>query len=79
MTEEPFALEGELVWEFDGDQSITPGYVRHTFADFDHAKYDAFISHMDSAKERFQRISGLRSLRIARILANRMAAMASPI
>ena len=27
MTEEPFVREGEVIWGFDGDQSLVPGYI----------------------------------------------------
>ena len=29
MTSTPVVREGEIVWAFDGDQSLTAGYVRH--------------------------------------------------
>ena len=44
MTEDPFVQEGEVIWGFDGDQSLTPGYMRHVFINFDPAKYDALMS-----------------------------------
>ena len=44
MTEDPFVQEGEVIWGFDGDQSLTPGYMRHVFVNFDPAKYDALMS-----------------------------------
>ena len=76
MTEEPFVREGETVCGVDGDQSMTPGYVRFVFRDFDPSKYDAFISYIDGGGERFRGISGLRSVRLARILENRLASVA---
>ena len=57
MTEEPFVREGEIVCVVDGDQSVTPGYVRFVFGDFDPSKYDAFISYIDGVGERFRGIS----------------------
>tara|TARA_Y100000780_G_C13593933_1_gene381811 strand:+ start:232 stop:768 length:537 start_codon:yes stop_codon:yes gene_type:complete len=72
MTEEPFVREGEVVWGFDGDQSLTPGYVRHVFVDFDQAKYDAMMSYFDTTTERFRGVAGLIRVRLSRILENRM-------
>ena len=72
MTEEPFVREGEVVWGVDGDQSLTPGYVRHVFVDFDPAKYDAMISYFDTTTERFRGVAGLIRARLSRILENRM-------
>ena len=76
MTEEPFVREGEVVWGFDGDQSLTPGYVRHVFFDFDPAKYDALMSYFDTTTERFRGVAGLIRVRLSRILENRTAAVA---
>ena len=76
MTEEPFVREGEVVWGVDGDQSLTPGYVRHVFVDFDPAKYDAMMSYFDTTTERFRGVAGLIRVRILRILENRTAAVA---
>ena len=72
MTEEPFVREGEVVWGVDGDQSLTPGYVRHVFVDFDPAKYDAMMSYFDTTTERFRGVAGLIRVRLSRILENRM-------
>ena len=72
MTEEPFVREGEVVWGFDGDQSLTPGYVRHVFFDFDPAKYDALMSYFDTTTERSRSVAGLIRVRLSRILENRM-------
>ena len=72
MTEEPFVREGEVVWGFDGDQSLTPGYARHVFVDFDQAKYDAMMSYFDTTTERFRGVAGLIRVRLSRILENRM-------
>ena len=76
MTEEPFVREGEIVWGFDGDQSLTDRYVRHVFVDFDSAKYDALMCYCDTTTERFRGVAGLRSVRLGRVLENRMTAMA---
>ena len=76
MTEEPFVREGEVVWGFNGDQSLTPGYARHVFVDFDPAKYDAMMSYFDTTTERFRGVAGLIRVRILRILENRTAAVA---
>ena len=72
MTEEPFVREGEVVWGVDGDQSLTPGYARHVFVDFDPAKYDAMISYFDTTTERSRGVAGLIRVRLSRILENRM-------
>ena len=72
MTEEPFVREGEVVWGVDGDQSLTPGYVRHVFVDFDPAKYDALMSYFDTTTERSRGVAGLIRVRLSRILENRM-------
>ena len=72
MTEEPFVREGEVVWGVDGDQSLTPGYMRHVFVDFDPAKYDAMISYFDTTTERSRGVAGLIRVRLSRILENRM-------
>ena len=76
MTEEPSVREGEVIWEFDGDQSLVPGYIRHVFEDIDPAKYDALLSYFDTTTEKFNGVLGLRSVRLARILENRIASMA---
>jgi hypothetical protein len=76
MTEEPFVREGEVIWGFDGDQSITPGYIRHVFVDIDPAKYDVLLSFLDTTTEKFNDVPGLRSVRLARILENRISSMA---
>jgi len=76
MTEEPFVREGEVVWGVDGDQSLTPGYARHVFVDFDPAKYDAMMSYFDTTTERFRGVAGLIRVRILGILENRTAAVA---
>ena len=76
MTEEPFVREGEVIWGFDGDQSLVPGYVRHVFVDIDPAKYDALLSFFDTTTEKFSGVPGLRSVRLARILPNRISSMA---
>ena len=76
MTEEPFVREGEVIWGFDGDQSLVPGYIRHVFVDIDPAKYDALLSFFDTTTEKFNGVPGLRSVRLARILENRIASMA---
>ena len=46
------------------------------FVDFDPAKYDALLSYFDTTTEKFNGVPGLRSVRLARILENRMASMA---
>ena len=76
MTEEPFVREGEVIWGFDGDQSLVPGYIRHAFVDIDPAKYDALLSYFDTTTEKFNGVAGLRSVRLARILENRISSMA---
>ena len=54
---------------------MTPGYVRHVFADFDPAKYDGLISYFDTARERSRGVAGLIRFRLSRILENRMVAV----
>ena len=76
MTEEPFVREGEVIWGFDGDQSLVPGYIRHAFVDIDPAKYDALLSYFDTTTDKFNGVPGLRSVRLARILENRISSMA---
>ena len=76
MTEEPFVREGEVIWGFDGDQSLVPGYIRHAFVDIDPAKYDALLSYFDTTTEKFNGVPGLRSVRLGRILENRIYSMA---
>ena len=76
MTEEPFVREGEVIWAFDGDQSLVPGYIRHAFVDIDPAKYDALLSYFDTTTEKFNGVPGLRSVRRGRILENRIYSMA---
>ena len=76
MTEEPFVREGEVIWGFDGDQSLVPGYIRHVFVDIDPAKYDALLSYFDTTTEKFNGVPGLRSVRLGRILENRIYSMA---
>ena len=76
MTEEPFVREGDVIWLFDVDQSLVPGYIRHAFVDIDPAKYDALLSYFDTTTEKFNGGIGLRSVRFARILENRISSMA---
>ena len=76
MTEDPFVQEGEVIWGFDGDQSLTPGYMRHVFVDFDPAEYDALMSYFDTTTEPFRVVLGLIRVRLARILENRMVSVA---
>ena len=76
MTESPFVREGEVIWGFDGDQSLVPGYVRHVFVDIDPAKYDALLSYFDTTTEKFNGVPGLRRVRLGRILENRIYSMA---
>ena len=76
MTEEPFVREGEVIWGFDGDQSLVPGYIRHAFVDIDPAKYNALLSYFDTTTEKFNGVIGLRSVLLARILENRISSMA---
>ena len=76
MTEDPFVQEGEVIWGFDGDQSLTPGYMRHVFVNFDPAKYDALMSYFDTTTEPFRVVLGLIRVRLARILENRMVSVA---
>ena len=70
MTEDPFVQEREVIWGFDGDQSLTPGYMRHVSVDFDPAKYDASMSYFDTTTEPFRVVLGLIRVRLARILEN---------
>ena len=79
MTEAPFVREGEVIWGFDGDQSLVPGYIRHVFVDIDPAKYDALLSYFDTTTEKFNGVPGLRSVRLGRILENRIYSMLSLI
>ena len=76
MTEAPFVREGEIFWGFEGDQSLVPGYARHVFVDIDPEKYDALLSFFDTTTEKFNGVPGLRSVRLARILENRISSMA---
>ena len=76
MTEEPFVREGEVIWGFDGDQSLVPGYIRHVFVDINPTKYDALLSYFDTTTEKLNGVPGLRSVRLARILETRVSSMA---
>ena len=76
MTEEPLVREVEVIWGFDGDQSMTPGYMRHVFVDFDSSKYDALMSYFDTTTERFRGVPGLIRVRLGRILESRMVSIA---
>ena len=35
MNSTPVVREGDIVWAFDGDQSLTAGYVRHVIFTYD--------------------------------------------
>ena len=89
MTEQPMIREGEIIWDFHGDdQSLTteighyakeiisPGYVTHRATDIDPSKYDALIPYLDRRREQFRRVSGLTRLRVARIAGDRVVATA---
>ena len=55
---------------------MAAGYVRHVFVEFDPAKYNALMSYFDTTTERFRGVSGLRSVRLARIHEGRIASNA---
>ena len=64
MNSTPVVREGEIVWAFDGDQSLTAGYVRHVIFTYDPKKYDAMMSYVETTTEKFQAVSGLQRIRL---------------
>ena len=46
MNSTPVVREWDIVWAFDGDQSLTAGYVRHVIFTYDPKKYDAMMSYV---------------------------------
>ena len=63
MTSAPVVREGEIVWAFDGDQSLTAGYVRHVIFTYDPERYEAMMARVESTTERFRGGSGLQRVR----------------
>ena len=64
MTSTPVVREGEIVWAYDGDQSLTAGYVRHVIFTYDPGKYEAMMSNVETTAERFRGVSGLQRVRL---------------
>ena len=64
MTSTPVVREGEIVWVFDGDQSLTAGYVRHVIFTYDPEQYEAMMSYVETTTERFRGVSGLQRVRL---------------
>ena len=64
MTSTPVVREGEIVWAFDGDQSLTAGYVRHVIFTCDPEQYEAMMSYVETTTERFRGVSGLQRVRL---------------
>ena len=68
MTSTPVVREGEIVWAFDGDQSLTAGYVRHVIFTYDPEKYEAMMSYVETTAERYQSVSGLQRVRLVQCI-----------
>ena len=64
MTSTPIVREGEIVWAFDGDQSLTAGYVRHVVFTYDPGQYEAMMSYVATTTERFRSVPGLQRVRL---------------
>ena len=64
MTSTPVVREGEIVWAFDGDQSLTAGYVRHVIFTYDPEQYEAMMSYVETTAERFRGVPGLQRVRL---------------
>ena len=64
MTSTPVVREGEIVWAFDGDQSLTAGYVRHVIFTYDPEQYEAMMFYVETTTERFRGVSGLQRVRL---------------
>ena len=64
MTSTPILREGEIVWAFDGDQSLTAGYVRHVIFTYDPGQYEAMMSYVETTTERFRGVPGLQRVRL---------------
>ena len=64
MNSMPVTREGEIFWAFDGDHSLTAGYVRHVIFMYGPKKYDAMMSYVDTTTETFQAVSGLQQIRL---------------
>ncbi len=68
MTSTPVVREGGIVWAYDGDQSLTAGYVRHVIFTYDLGKYEAVMSNMETTAGRFRGVSGLQRVRLVRCI-----------
>jgi hypothetical protein len=68
MTSTPVVREGEIVWAFDGDQSLTAGYVRHVIFTYDPEQYEAMMSYVETTTERFRGVSGLQRVRLVQCI-----------
>ena len=64
MTSTPVVREGEIVWAFDGDQSLKAGYVRHVIFTYDPERYESMMSYVGTTTERFRGVSGLQRVRL---------------
>ena len=64
MTSTPVVREGEIVWAFDGGQSLTAGYVRHVIFTYDPEQYEAMMSYVETTTERFRGVPGLQRVRL---------------
>ena len=64
MTSTPIVREGEIVWAFDDDQSLTAGYVRHVIFTYDPGQYEAMMSYVETTTERFRGVPGLHRVRL---------------
>ena len=64
MTSAPVVREGEIVWAFDGDQSLTAGYVRHVIFTYGPKNYEAMMSYVETTTGRFRAVSGLQRVRV---------------
>lgn len=64
MTSTPVVREGEIVWAFDGGQSLTAGYVRHVIFTYDPEQYEAMMSYVETTRERFRGVPGLQRVRL---------------
>ena len=77
MTEEPIIREGDVVWSIDKESTLEDSdYFRFTRVVFDPSRFDEMMSAVTPSLEGFKDVAGLKRIRIARIMDDRVMAMA---
>lgn len=68
VTSEPVVREGDIVWAFDGGQSLPAGIVRHVIFTYDPEKYEPMMSYVETTTELFRGVSGLQRIRLVQCI-----------